>query len=198
MGGVLADSAIRLALATQEVRFEPVIDLATQLQPASVDLRLGRYVARMDPGRRTFHPRRGHVTVPLDLYDESTLEDLWEHLEIPEGGLVVDPGDFFLGHTLERVRIGTALVARIEGKSSYGRLGSQVHSTAGWIDPGFEGQITLEISNNSPMPYRLHAGVVVCQLALMRLEGHVERPYGPARGSKYQGQTGPRPPDATP
>lgn len=109
----------------------------------------------------------------------------------PGGSFVITPGSFVLAATQETVRLGHALAGRIEGKSSLGRLGLMVHSTAGFIDPGFEGQITLELSNLANAPMRLYPGMPIAQLAVFRMAGRVELPYGMT--GKYQGQTGPTP-----
>jgi dCTP deaminase len=103
---------------------------------------------------------------------------------------ILHPGAFVLGTTLEYVRVPINLVGRLEGRSSIGRLGVIVHATAGFIDPGFEGQITLEISNAGKIPVALHAGTRICQLTLLET-GTVLRPYGTGRRSKYQGQRNP-------
>jgi dCTP deaminase len=162
------------------------------VQPASVDLRLG-------PSFRVFH---NHRTSAIDLREPPT--NLTEEVEVPpDGAFVIHPGEFVLGTTVERVGIPDDVVARIEGKSSLGRLGLIVHATAGFVDPGFEGMLTLEITNLTRVPIKLYAGVPIAQLSFMALDRPAERPYGhPELGSHYHGQTGatesrytPRPPD---
>lgn len=107
-------------------------------------------------------------------------------------GITIEPGAFLLGSTIEKVTLGNSLAARIEGKSSLGRLGLMIHSTAGFIDPGFTGQITLELSNVSPLPIRLTPGMLIGQLCVFRLTTPVDKPYGhPDLSSRYQGQEGP-------
>jgi dCTP deaminase len=102
----------------------------------------------------------------------------------------IHPGEFVLGRTLERVKIPEDVVARIEGKSSLGRLGLIVHATAGFVDPGFEGTLTLEITNLTRVPIMLYAGLLIAQLSFMALDAPAEQPYGSAElGSHYQGQT---------
>jgi dCTP deaminase len=110
-----------------------------------------------------------------------------------EGSFFLQPGDFILGSTMETVRLGPTLAARLEGKSTLGRLGLLTHATAGFIDPGFEGTITLELSNVSANPIMLRPGMKIGQLAVIRLSSAVGRPYGtPSLGSHYQGQIGPK------
>ena len=105
---------------------------------------------------------------------------------------MLHPREFTLGSTLEHVALGPTLVGRLEGKSSWGRLGLIVHSTAGFVDPGFRGSLTLELWNLAPLPIILYPGISVCQLSLMTLTTPVDRPYGsPGLGSHYQDQMGP-------
>lgn len=134
------------------------------IQPASIDLRLSE----------EFRVDGELVTVP------------WS--------MVIVPGGFVLGCTLEHIALDADLAGRVEGKSSWGRLGLLVHATAGFVDPGFAGQITLELYNASPTPITLHPGEPIAQLCLMPLSSPALRPYGtPGLGSRYQGQTGPTP-----
>jgi dCTP deaminase len=114
-------------------------------------------------------------------------------VEVEEGGVfILHPGEFVLGSTIERVTLGAAFVARLEGKSSLGRLGLLCHATAGWIDPGFSGRITLELSNVSNLPIKVYPGMPIGQLSFARLSSPALRPYGSeTTGSKYQGQDGP-------
>ena len=105
---------------------------------------------------------------------------------------ILHPGEFVLGSTLERVRLGTDIVARVEGKSSLGRLGLLVHATAGYVDPGWDGHLTMELSNVSTLPIRLYYGMKIGQLCFFRLTSPSENPYGSEKyGSRYQGQRGP-------
>jgi len=121
------------------------------------------------------------------------MDDLTERIVITdEEPFVVQPGTFVLGGTIETISIPDDIVARVDGKSSLGRLGLLVHATAGYIDPGFVGRLTLELSNQSQMPIALYFGMKIAQVSFLRLSSVVERPYGdPALGSKYQGQTEP-------
>jgi dCTP deaminase len=123
------------------------------------------------------------------------VDDLTELVEIsPEEPFVIHPGSFCLGSTLETVTIPNDIVARVDGKSSLGRLGLLVHATAGYVDPGWTGKLTLELSNQSQMPIALYYGMRIAQISFIELTTPVDRPYGSAElGSKYQGQTGPTP-----
>jgi dCTP deaminase len=148
------------------------------IQPASVDIRLGSSF-------RVFH---NHRIQSIDLGNPP--RDLTEHVEVPdEGEFVIHPGEFVLGRTHERVEIPDDVVCRIEGKSSIGRLGLVVHATAGFVDPGFKGTLTLEIANFNSVPIVLRPGLPICQLSFMALDRPAERPYGhPDLGSHYYGQ----------
>lgn len=172
---LLSDLDIRAALGTDIVidGFED-----DMLQPASVELRLGEQFALYDASTDVLDP------IHLDA------ENL--NLTIASGikRVQLAPGQFILGHTAEVVRLSGSIAARVEGKSTLGRLGLMVHSTAGFIDPGFHGQITLEIKNINSRPIRLYAGMRIAQLGFYRINP-VERPYGSAGlGSHYQAQLG--------
>ncbi|MHB8585901.1 MAG: dCTP deaminase [Thermoplasmatota archaeon] len=182
---ILADRDIRARLSKGDLVVEPIDDPAVQIQPASIDLRLGS----------EFLVFR-HTQVPfLDPVDpKATLErsDYTETMKIADDAIfVLHPGEFALGTTLERVAIPPDLVARVDGRSSLGRLAIVVHSTAGFIDPGFRGRITLELSNLGRIPVALRPKMRICQLSFETTLSPAERPYGPARGSKYQDQDGP-------
>ncbi len=178
---VLSDRSIKKALAAGRLGIEPLDEQA--IQPASVDLRLGG-VFRVF--RTTSRP---YVDVAQDV------DDLTELVEIsPEEPFVIHPGSFCLGSTLETITIPNDIVARVDGKSSLGRLGLLVHATAGYVDPGWTGKLTLELSNQSQMPIALYYGMRIAQISFIELTTAVDRPYGSAElGSKYQGQTGPTP-----
>lgn len=178
---VLSDRSIREALKAGRIGIEPLDDDA--IQPASVDLRL-------DSAFRIFRSTsRPYVDV------QQPVDDLTELVEIaPEEPFVVQPGSFCLGSTVETISIPDDIVARVDGKSSLGRLGLLVHATAGYVDPGWTGKLTLELSNQSQMPIALYYGMRVCQISFLEMTTPVDRPYGSASlGSKYQGQTGPTP-----
>jgi dCTP deaminase len=178
---VLSDRSIKKALAAGRLGIEPLDEQA--IQPASVDLRL-------DSVFRVFRTTsRPYVDVAQDV------DDLTELVEIsPEEPFVIHPGSFCLGSTLETITIPNDIVARVDGKSSLGRLGLLVHATAGYVDPGWTGKLTLELSNQSQMPIALYYGMRIAQVSFIELTTPVDRPYGSAElGSKYQGQTGPTP-----
>jgi dCTP deaminase len=173
---VLSDGTIRRLVEAGRIAVEPWDpDL---VQPASIDLRLG-------DSFRVFH---NHRVTAIDLREPPT--NLTEEVTIGDGvPFAIHPGEFVLGRTLERVRIPDDVVARIEGKSSLGRLGLIVHATAGFVDPGFEGTLTLEITNLTRVPIKLYGGLPIAQLSFMALDRPAERPYGSAElGSHYQGQ----------
>lgn len=160
------------------------IDELIQLQPASVDLRLGS----------EFLVYRQSQTVCLDPRDPAGIANAMEKIVVPdEQAFVLHPGKFALGTTLERVRLPTDLVGVVDGRSSIGRLAIVVHATAGFIDPGFEGQVTLELSNIGSIPVKLYPGMRLAQIVLYRMTSPAEVPYGAARGSSYNQQTGPQP-----
>ncbi len=148
------------------------------VQPASVDLRLGD----------TFRVFHNHRTSAIDL--RRPPENLTEEVSVPEGeSFVIHPGEFCLGRTLEWVELPDDIVARIEGKSSLGRLGLIVHATAGFCDPGWKGTLTLELNNLTRVPIKLYPGLEIAQLSFMMLDRAALRPYGsPELGSHYQGQ----------
>ena len=180
---ILADTDILARLREGDLSIEPLDDPDTQVQPASVDLRLGSEFLEF---RRTNIPCI-HPT------DEREVDEYVAETHVPEGDdFILHPGDFVLGTTKERVDIPDDLVAHVEGRSSLGRLAVVVHATAGLCDPGFEGRITLELSNLGNAPVALSPGMRVSQLTFTRLTSPADRPYGADRGSKYQGQTGPQ------
>ena len=121
-------------------------------------------------------------------------EDLTELVEISDEPFILHPGEFVLGSTLERVRLADDLVARLEGKSSLGRLGLLIHSTAGFIDPGWNGHVTLELSNVANLPITIYHAMKIGQISFMQMSEPASAPYGASQlGSKYQGQRGPTP-----
>ena len=155
--------------------YEPAL-----LQPSSVDVRVDRY----------FRVFRNNLYPFIDVKQEQ--EDLTELVEIGDEPFILHPGEFVLGSTLERVRLPDDLVARLEGKSSLGRLGLLIHSTAGFIDPGWDGHVTLELSNVANLPITIYHGMKIGQISFMQLTEPAATPYGSGRlGSKYQGQRGP-------
>lgn len=176
---LLSDYDIRARLESGDLSITPFDD--GLIQPASVDVRLDR-------GFRVFNNHRHTHIDPA-----ARQEDLTSLVEVPDGEpFVLHPGEFVLGATLESFTLPADLAGRLEGKSSLGRLGLLVHSTAGFIDPGFRGQVTLELSNVANLPILLTPGMKIGQLCLMAMTSPAEKPYGQgATGSRYQGQTGP-------
>ena len=171
---VLSDGTIRRLVEDGRIVVDPWDP--ELVQPASVDLRLGNSF-------RVFH---NHRTTAIDLREPPT--NLTE--EVSGEMFVIHPGEFVLGVTAEYVELPDDIVARIEGKSSIGRLGLIVHATAGFVDPGFRGTLTLEITNLTRVPITLYPGLLIAQLSFMTLDAPAERPYGSeALGSHYQGQT---------
>jgi dCTP deaminase len=178
---ILSDRTIREELDAGHIVIDP-LDPGC-IQPSSVDLHIDRY----------FRVFRNHTMGYIDV--KQNLEDLTELVEIAEEDtFILHPGEFVLGSTLERVALADDLVARLEGKSSLGRLGLLIHSTAGFVDAGWDGQLTLELSNVANLPITLYPGMKIGQLCLFRLSSPAEHPYGSAvYGSRYQGQRGPTP-----
>lgn len=176
---LLSDRDLHEAIASGRLGISPYDE--AMLQPASIDVRLDREF-------RVFENHRySHIDPAVEQPELTRVVE-------PDPGepFVLHPGEFVLASTLELVSLPDDLAARLEGKSSLGRLGLVTHSTAGFIDPGFEGHITLELSNLAPLPLMLWPGMKVGQLAVTRMTGPAEHPYGSAvRGSRYQGQRGP-------
>lgn len=178
---LLSDGDIRAEVGTGRLSLDPYD--AEMVQPSSVDIRLDRFFRVFNNSRYT------HIDPALQQDDLTTLVE-------PDGdeAFVLHPGEFVLGSTLEVVSLPADLAGRLEGKSSLGRLGLLTHSTAGFIDPGFSGHITLELSNVANLPIMLWPGMKIGQLCLFRLESPAEHPYGSEiYGSRYQGQRGPTP-----
>jgi dCTP deaminase len=178
---LLSDQDLRKEVESGRLALDP-FDLE-MLQPSSIDVRLDRFF-------RVFNNTRYTHIDPAQQQD-----DLTSLVETPEGEpFVLHPGEFVLGSTYEMVTLPDDLAGRLEGKSSLGRLGLLTHSTAGFIDPGFSGHITLELSNVANLPITLHAGMKIGQLCLFKLSSPAEHPYGSKQaGSRYQGQRGPTP-----
>lgn len=156
----------------------PPIDLETQLGPSSLDLRLGTHFI-------TFKQTRADVLDTKDFNLDGFTEDL--HLDEDEG-ILVHPDQFVLATTMETVHVPTDMAARIEGRSSYGRLGIAVHSTAGFCDPGWEGNVTLEIQNLGNVPVRLYPGERICQLVFHKMTSEARTPYSDKKDAKYMDQ----------
>jgi dCTP deaminase len=178
---ILSDRTIRENLDAGRIAIDPLE--ASAVQPSSVDVRLDH----------RFLVFRNHTRGLIDVKQD--LSDLTEPVEASdEKPFILHPGEFVLGSTLERIALPNDLVARLEGKSSLGRLGLLIHSTAGFIDAGWDGQITLELSNVASLPITLYPGMRVGQVSFMKMTTEADNPYGSGIiGSKYQGQVGPRP-----
>jgi dCTP deaminase len=178
---VLSDRTIRRLLEEGRIGIDPYAE--ELLQPSSVDVRVDRLFRVFRNSRYPF----------IDVKQE--MEDLTELVEVDsEEAFILHPGEFVLGSTLERITLPDDLVARLEGKSSLGRLGLLIHSTAGFIDPGWDGHVTLELSNVANLPITIYYGMKIGQLSFVQLSEPAEYPYGTGGlGSKYQGQAGPTP-----
>ena len=178
---VLSDRTIREQVEAGRIVFDPYDpDL---VQPSSVDM-------RVDGKFRVFNNARYPY---IDV--RKPMEDLTSMVEVPaDEPFILHPGEFVLGQTLERVRLPDDIVARLEGKSSLGRLGLLIHSTAGFVDAGFHGNLTLELSNVANLPITIYRGMPIGQISFMLMDAPVEHPYGSGKtGSKYQGQAEPTP-----
>lgn len=176
---LLSDRDIRAELESGRVRLEPYEP--AMVQPSSIDVRLDKFFRLFD----------NHKYPVIDPAEEQP--DLTRFVEVaPDEAFVLHPGEFVLGSTYEQVSLPDDVAARLEGKSSLGRLGLLTHSTAGFVDPGFTGHVTLELSNVATLPIKLWPGMKVGQLCFFRLSSPAEHPYGSgASGSRYQGQRGP-------
>jgi len=176
---VLSDRDIVAAMASGRIQIKPYD--AADLQPSSVDLHLDRQFRVFRNNRYAF----------IDV--RSPQPDLTELLSVADDEpFILHPGEFVLGQTREWVELGNDIVARLEGKSSLGRLGLLIHSTAGYVDPGWNGNLTLELSNVANLPISLYFGMKIGQISFLTMSSPVDRPYGSAGlGSKYQGQSEP-------
>ncbi len=176
---LLSDKDIRAEIDKGRVVIDPFDP--SMVQPSSIDVRLDRF----------FRVFENHRYPHIDPSEEQP--DLTRLVE-PEGdeAFILHPGEFVLASTYEVISLPDDVASRLEGKSSLGRLGLLTHSTAGFIDPGFSGHVTLELSNVATLPIKLYPGMKIGQLCLFRLSSPSEHPYGSARyGSRYQGQRGP-------
>lgn len=180
-GVLLSDRDLLGEIKHGELRLEPFDQ--ELLQPSSIDVRLDRL----------FRVFNNHLYTHID--PAMRQDDLTTLVEVTDGDpFVLHPGEFVLASTMEVITLGEQLAGRLEGKSSLGRLGLLTHSTAGFIDPGFSGHVTLELSNVATLPIRLWPGMRIGQLCIFRLSSPAESPYGSAvYGSRYQGQRGPTP-----
>ena len=176
---VLSDRTIKAELEAGRIRIDPYDP--GLVQPSSIDVRVDRKF-------RVFHNARYPF---IDV--RAPMEGLTELVEVScDEPFILHPGEFVLGSTAEYIRLPNDLVARLEGKSSLGRLGLLIHSTAGYVDPGFEGHLTLELSNVANLPITIYPGMKIGQISFFQLTSEAEHPYGSAGlGSKYHGQRGP-------
>lgn len=178
---LLSDRDILAEIDQQRIKVEPYDE--SMIQPSSIDIRLDRF----------FRVFENHKYPHIDpAADQSDLTRMVE----PEGddAFILHPGEFVLGSTYEVVTLPDDLAARVEGKSSLGRLGLLTHATAGFVDPGFSGHVTLELANVATLPIKLYPGMKIGQLCFFRLSTPSLHPYGSAKyGSRYQGQRGPTP-----
>jgi len=178
---VLSDRSIKEALETGRIIIEPLGDDC--IQPSSVDVHVDQY----------FRVFRNHSQRVIDVREAQ--EDLTELIDVgTETPMILHPGEFMLGSTTERIAIPDDIVGRLDGKSSLGRLGLVIHSTAGFIDAGWDGHITLELSNVANLPITLYPGMKIGQISFFEMTTSADRPYGSSGlGSKYRGQRGPTP-----
>ncbi|MCL6422339.1 dCTP deaminase [Brachybacterium sp. JHP9] len=176
---LLSDRDIRAQIEAGRVRLDPFD--AAMIQPASVDVRIDRFFRQFDNHKHAFIDP---AVEQADLTREVAVE--------PDEPYMLHPGEFVLASTYEQVSLPDDVAARLEGKSSLGRLGLLTHSTAGFIDPGFTGHITLELSNMATLPVALWPGMKIGQLCFFRLSSAAENPYGSAGNlNRYSGQRGP-------
>ncbi|MFE1646486.1 dCTP deaminase [Microbacterium sp. P01] len=176
---LLSDRDIRAEIDAKRIGLDPWD--SSMVQPSSVDVRLDRYFRLFDNHKYPF----------IDPAEDQP--DLTHLIEVrPDEAFILHPGEFALGATFEQITLPDDVAARLEGKSSLGRLGLLTHSTAGFIDPGFSGHVTLELSNVATLPIKLWPGMKIGQLCFFRLSSAAESPYGSGPyGNRYQGQRGP-------
>ncbi|GMQ84925.1 MAG: dCTP deaminase [Acidimicrobiia bacterium] len=176
---IFSDRTIREAIASGRILIDPYDP--SLVQPSSVDVRCDDRFLVFENHR---YPHIDPKAAQADLTTAVTVSE--------SDPFMLHPGEFVLGTTLERIGLGDDVVARLEGKSSLGRLGLLIHSTAGFIDPGFQGQVTLELSNAANLPITIYPGMKIGQISFYQMTTAAEHPYGsPQLGSKYQGQSGP-------
>lgn len=176
---MLFDIDIKACLLDRSIIIDPLDDVEGQVQPCSVDLRVGPDFARFD-----------HRIEPIRA--GADMRHRMEHVRVDKE-FVLGPGEFALGSTIEVIELGSGIAGIVHGRSSMGRIGLAVHVTAGLIDPGFRGQITLELKNENKVPILIPVGERICQVTFERAPRPAQRPYGVDRGSKYQDQRGATP-----
>lgn len=176
---ILSDLDIKAKLDQSEIKIDPMPDMAQALGTVSIDLRLGGQFMKYRTTDRPF----------IDVKDPQTFEGLTETVTKTENeAFVIHPQEFVLGSTLEKIELPANLAGRLEGKSSLGRLGIVIHSTAGKVDPGFKGNLVLEITNIGNLPVMLYPGMRVCQLLFEQLSTPTSKAYTDREGSKYKNQ----------
>ncbi len=176
----LSDTDLLNRMENDDLVIDPIDDPDLQLQPASIDVRLGNEFLKFNPQNVTaVNPERDD---PEDYMDRIVIDD--------DESFIVHPGDFVLGSTVEWVEVPDDLIGFVNGRSTFGRLAIVIHATAGLLDPGWKGNVTLEISNLGRIPVELEPGMRIAQLTFTELKSACSRPYGADRGSKYQNQTG--------
>lgn len=200
---IMTDGEIKAALddPASGLKIGPLSDAGVQIQPISVDLRLGNKFIAMDNGQKELHSfmqlRGGQVSqmdamekVAVDPREDQT-EKLWHTVEIPDGNaFLMPPGAFILAEVFEHIELPDNIACRVDGRSSYGRLGIAIHVTAGVVEPGFKGRLTLEMTNVGPRPVKLYPGDRICQIVLYKTAVPAVEPYSACRDSKYQDQEG--------
>lgn len=185
---ILSDKDIKRLIEEKNIinvsEDKPRLNFDTQLGPSSFDLRLGY----------SFGVLNTRKIEMVDTKDMSTYKDfIKEEKHNSDEGVIIHPGEFILGSTIENINVPDDMVARVEGRSSYGRLGIVVHATAGFVDPGFEGDITLEMQNLGNAPVKLYPEDRICQIVFEKMSSEADNPYGDKKDTKYMGQTGATP-----
>lgn len=181
---ILADREIKKALKTGRIVVDPPIDEAVQLGSCSIDLRLGRKFAVFNYSKHAY----------IDPYDKKGVGAVMEEMEVKgKDPFILQPGDFVLATSIERITIPDDLLARLEGRSSLGRLGVVVHSTASVFEPGWTGVVVMELGNMGRMPVALYPGMRICALSFEELTSPVEVPYSKKKSAKYKKQESPLP-----
>ncbi|MBI3984472.1 MAG: dCTP deaminase [Candidatus Levybacteria bacterium] len=179
---VLSDKDIKASLKSGRIKIKPSIDLKTQLGSNSIDLRLGKVFRIFDHSKYAY----------IDPFAKNIGEEVTRKVTIKKGEqFIIQPGDFVLGTTVEYIELPDDLVGSLEGRSSIGRLGIVVHSTAASIECGFRGNITLELANMGKMPVALHPNMRICAVAFMQMTSKADVPYYKKKNAKYLGQKNP-------
>ncbi len=179
---VLSDKDIKAALKSKRISISPALDLKTQLGPCSIDLRLGNSFRVFEHSKRPY----------IDPSKKDYSNEITREVKIPNTEqLIMQPGDFVLASTLERITIAPDLLGRLEGRSSLGRLGIVVHSTASVFEPGWDGNAVLELGNMGRIAVALYPGMRICAMTFEELSSPAINPYTTKKGAKYVGQIGP-------